>query len=251
MVKKDNPAGRLYTILREVERQNEKEQTRKAWANVFGVPESNELEILRALIDMQVLVEETESLIANNDQLNSDLFLKSFNLLRRAVSAQNLANPWKTYKAGLTVDAMTRLEFCAEVLSATHQEDLLTNEEIDQLKKSLEELLEFTEGLEIDFELKVFVLSKLELIRRGIFDYRVNGASALRSVVESIIGSTITESEKYHEIKENHSDVLHRLGILLDKIDGLMSKALKVNKVISKAAKVLGLPWLKSDDEET
>jgi hypothetical protein len=249
MVKKDNPAGRLYTILRDVERQNESAETRKAWATVFGVPENSEFEILRGLIDMQQLVDETEKLISNNDQLNSALFLKSFGQLRRAVSARNLANPWKTYKAGLTVEAMTRLEFCAEVLSTTHQEDLLTSEEIEQLREALEEIAKFTEEIDIDYELKVFVLSKLELIRRGIFDYKINGASALRGVIETIIGSTVTEEKKYHDIKETHPDVLERLGELLDKIDSMMSKALKVQRVLSRASRVLGLPWGKVDGD--
>jgi len=255
MVKKDNPAGRLYAILREVERQNDQEPTRKAWAIVFGVSEKDELEILRGLVDMQLLVDETENLISNNEQLNSELFLKSFHQLKRAVSAQSLANPWKTYKVGLTVDAMTRLEFCAEVLSTTHQENLLASEELDQLKKSLDEVMEFAEKSDIEYELKIFVLSKMELIRRGIFDYKINGASALRGVLESIIGSTVTESNKYREVKENNEEILERLGRLLDRIDGLMSKALKVKRVLAKTAKVLGLPWLKpeedSDDGET
>lgn len=249
MVKKDNPAGRLYSILREVERQNESGQTRKAWATVFGVPESNELEILRGLIDMQLLVDETENLISNNDQLNSALFLKSFSHLRRAVSVENLANPWKIYKAGLTTEAMTRLEFCAEVLSNTYQEDLLTSEEIDQLRKALDEITKFTEEANIDYELKVFVLSKLELIRRGIFDYKINGASALKSVLETVIGSTVTESHNYQNLKEKNPDVLERLSKLLDKIDAMMSKALKVQKVLSKASKVLGLPWIQADGD--
>lgn len=243
MINEDNPAGRLYSILREVELQNEQEQTRKAWATVFGVPQYNELEILRGLISMQALVDETETLISSNEQLNSQLFLKSFSQLKKAVSAQNLASPWRTYKEGLTVEAMTRLEFCAEVLGKTHKEDLLTSKEIDEVKKALNDAIEFVEQSGIEYELKIFILSKFELVRRGIFDYKISGASALRNVVEAIIGSTVTDSAKYEEVKDKNQDVLKRLGGLLDKIDSLMSKALKTKKVIAQAAKLLGLPW--------
>jgi len=109
VVDENNPAGRLYTILREAQGKNGKESVQKIWASVFGIAESNETEILRSLLSLQELVENVHRLIENDPQLNSDLFLKSFPNLRRAVSAQNLANPWNTYKVGIEVETMTRL----------------------------------------------------------------------------------------------------------------------------------------------
>ena len=112
MIDPNNPAGRLHTILTDALRKNEKEQTRKVWAGVFGVDVANETEIIRSLLSLQELVEEVHALIESNSRLNSELLLKSFPNLRRAVSAQNLSNPWSTYKAGLNPETITRLEFC-------------------------------------------------------------------------------------------------------------------------------------------
>ena len=116
MIDKYNPAGRLYAILSDAAQKNDKEETRKVWANVFGVEEGNETEVIRSLLSLHELVEEVHLLIKNNSQLNSELFLKSFPNLRRAVSAQNLSSQWNNYKIRLNPETMTRLEFCAEVL---------------------------------------------------------------------------------------------------------------------------------------
>jgi hypothetical protein len=145
MVEQNNPAGRLYTILSDAARKNEKEQTRKVWASVFGIEETKETEIIRSLLSLQELVEEVHSLIENNVQLNSELFLRSFPNLRRAVSAQNLTNQWNTYKVGLNPETMTRLEFCAEVLNGEYAELPIHTEEIENLKKQLLALIEFVE----------------------------------------------------------------------------------------------------------
>lgn len=250
MVDKNNPAGRLHTILVDALRKNEKDQTRKVWANVFGIEEANETEIIRSLLSLQELVEEVHSLIENNSQLNSDLFLKSFPNLRRAVSAQNLTNPWSSYKAGLNPETMTRLEFCTEVLSGEYGELSITADELEELKKLLSAMVEFAEQSTIPDELKVFVLVQLEQLRRGIFDFKIHGARGIRAAMESVIGTTITQTEKYQEIKETNPDVLARLGQLLDRMDGMMSKALKVKRALANAAKLLGLPWLSGKDEE-
>jgi hypothetical protein len=120
MIDQNNLAGRLYAILSDASKKNEKEQARKVWADVFGINEKNETEIVRSLLSLQELVEEVHAIIENNPQLNSVLFLKSFPNLRRAVSAQNLTAPWSNYKTGLNQEAITRLEFCAEVLSGEY-----------------------------------------------------------------------------------------------------------------------------------
>lgn len=57
MVNTNNPAGRLYTVLREAEAQNHNEQTLKIWAQVFNVPANDELEIIRCILSLQELVD--------------------------------------------------------------------------------------------------------------------------------------------------------------------------------------------------
>lgn len=250
MIDQNNPAGRLYAILKEALRRNEKEPTRKIWANVFDIDEVNEIQIIRNLLSLQELVEEVHELIKNNSQLNSELFLKSFPNLRRAVSAQNLTNPWSAYKAGLNPETMTRLEFCAEVLSGEYSEVQISADEIEELKKLLGTLVEFVEKSIMPDEFKIFVLVQLEELRRGIFDFKIHGARGLRTAMEAVIGTTITQNDKYQKIKESNADILLRLGQFLDRADGVMSKALKVKKALGNAAKLLGLPWLSGKDEE-
>lgn len=250
MIDQNNPAGRLHTILTDALRKNEKEQTRKVWASVFGIDEANETEIIRSLLSLQELVEEVHALIENNSQLNSQLLLKSFPNLRSAVSARNLTSQWNTYKVGLNPETITRLEFCAEVLSGEYGELSIPDDEVEELKTLLSAMVEFAENSTLPDDLKVFVLIQLEELRRGVFDFNIKGARGLRTAMEAVIGTTITQTTKYQEIKDADPDVLARMGRLLDRIDGAISKALKVKKALGNAAKLLGLPWLSGKDED-
>ena len=180
-------------------------------------------------------------LVENNPQLNSELFLKSFPSIRRAVSAQSLTNPWNTYKVGITPEAMTRLEFCSEILETTNHEEVISGDEIDEIKNNISEVTEHIENSSIEHELKTFLLVQLENIRRGIFDYKIHGASGIRKAIEGVIGTTITQNDKYQNIKAKDNDVLVRLGALLNSIDSAMSKALKVKKMLGTLGKLLGI----------
>jgi len=126
----------------------------------------------------------------------------------------------------------------------------ISAEEIEELKKLLEVLSEFVEKSTIPNELKVFVLVQLEELRRGIFDYKIHGAKGFRTAVESVLGTTITQNTRYQEIMKNDGDVLTRLGRFLDRVDEIMSKALKVKKALGNGAKLLGLPWLSENNDE-
>lgn len=183
-------------------------------------------------------------LVENNPQLNSELFLKSFPSIRRAVSAQSLTNPWNTYKVGITPEAMTRLEFCSEILETTNHEEVISGDEIDEIKNNISEVTEHIENSSIEHELKTFLLVQLENIRRGIFDYKIHGASGIRKAIEGVIGTTITQNDKYQNIKAKDNDVLVRLGALLNSIDSAMSKALKVKKMLGTLGKLLGISWM-------
>ncbi|OZB56473.1 MAG: hypothetical protein B7X35_05490 [Halothiobacillus sp. 14-56-357] len=250
MIDQNNPAGRLHKILTDALRKNEREQTRKVWASVFGIDENNETEIIRSLLSLQELVQEVHALIENNPQSNSGLLLKSFPNLRRAVSAQNLMNPWSSFRVGLDPETITRLEFCAEFLSGKYSEVSIPREEVEELKKLLSAMVEFAEKSTMPNELKAFVLNQLEELRRGVFDFNIKGACGLRTAMETVIGTTITQTAKYQEIKETYPDVLARMGQLLDRIDGAMSKALKIKKTLGNAAKLLGLSWVSGKDED-
>lgn len=247
MVTNNNPAGRLYTILREAESQNENVATLTVWANVFDLPETNELEIVRSILSLQELVEEVHRLVEGNPEFNSDLLLRSFPSLQRAVSVKNLANPWRTYKVGISDEAMTRLEFCSEILGKVTNEDEVSDEELENLKKAISDVIEYIENSSLPHELKTFISVQLENIRRGIFDYKIHGASGIRDVLAGVIGSMVTQSDLYVKIANEDEETIGKFNQLLDSIDKVTSTSLNVQKVISGVGKVLEqLPWLSS-----
>lgn len=73
MAQTDNPAGRLLKILREVKGKADQRLTIKVWAQVFELPEDQHIEVTQRLVLLNNLVDEVESLIRQNPQLNHDL----------------------------------------------------------------------------------------------------------------------------------------------------------------------------------
>mgnify|MGYP001164772489 CR=1 FL=1 len=240
MTQNDNPAGRLYHILKEAKEKPGGNSTGQVWAEVLNADTGDKYEILKRVSSLQTLVKETELLIESRSDLNTNLYLRSFPRIRSVTSGENLAASWSNYQNNITDETLTRLEFCSEVLSHTSAEETITEEELETIKKEVEELRSSIHESNINFELKVIILDQVEAIRRSIEEYKIRGIKSLKNALEANIGSIIVHQDLYKKSEEK--ELIEKLGELIDKIDTVTSKILKVKKVISTVGKLIGLP---------
>jgi len=233
LIDESNPAGRLHKILSDAKKRKDHENVRAVWSSVLDI-DQDEVVITEAVLQLYSLSKEIQSLIKMNDQLNHELYLKSFNQINRAFFPLDLNASWVSVKRHLTDEALTRLQFCAEELSTFYTEDRLSPEDLAEIISKTEALFESVFNSSLPDVLRLSLLEEVERIRSSISIYRIKGAKGLKESLQCTIGAVVANQEELKEAATQNSDVLQRLGELIDKLDSFTTRALKLKKMVAK-----------------
>ncbi|AKH68165.1 hypothetical protein IMCC21906_00472 [Spongiibacter sp. IMCC21906] len=87
---KNNPAGRLYDLLKAAKKQPPREKVRDVWAKVFDVDPADTALLLTMIADLIILVANTKASIERLENVDNTLYLKPFVKLENLFSQVNL-----------------------------------------------------------------------------------------------------------------------------------------------------------------
>lgn len=238
MIDESNPAGRLHKILSQAKKRRDQDKVRSVWAETLGV-ENDDVIITKAVVELYSLSNEIQTLIKMNDQLNHELYLKSFQTIDRAFFPLNLGSNWGSVKGALTEEALTRLQFCAEQLSTFYAEDTLSEEDLAEIITRTEALFDALYHSKLPEALRLSLLEEVERLRCAISMYKIKGAKGLKDALQGTIGAVVVNQDELKASAENNSDVIQRLGELIDKLDSFTARALKLKKMLTKPIRFL------------
>ncbi|HCH1966146.1 TPA: hypothetical protein NKR26_002434 [Vibrio parahaemolyticus] len=239
MVDKNNPAGRLYSLLRDASAQPGKQPARVVWAKVLNADAKSDSDITRKIIALFQLSEEVQNIIRVIEDVNTDLYLSSFPQVEKAFFPLNLGASWSTYQQHLDKGVMTSLQFCAELLSTKYVEEKISDEDLEQITGMINELFQVIADSSLDSALRMTLLEEVERLRTALVMYQIKGAKGLKQSLQATIGMVVANQEELSVAAQSHSDVIDRLGQLIDKIDMFTAKALKVHKALTKPVRFL------------
>ena len=231
MTNQNNPASRLHSILTKSKLgQFRQHSAMKMWAEVFEIdleePSGDTLLIVQ-LANLRGLVDDVKSKVLAEEVKNS-LYLKHFDKIEAATRFDQLGAAWSGSENQLTEAAMDGLEHCAELLSKSYAESDIS-EEILAIKDNVDELSEEVLASDLDPEIRDFILKELEMIRRGIFDYRTRGAAGLKDSIAMAVG-TIVMVQGVPKPGNDNGFYAKTKKIILE-IDGLVSTAQRMTAV--------------------
>lgn len=186
---KNNPAGRLYDLLRSAQKQSPKEKARAAWAKVFDVEPTDTRLLLDMLADLMGLVSETRSSIERLSDVDHGIYLKPFKRLETFFSHVHLDSNWEHWQKQLDDATLYGLQFAADRLSRITGSFTISEEDIDGIRKELEEFLASVLASDLPQGLKALFLRNLESIRHALLVYRIRGIEGLENELERAVGS--------------------------------------------------------------
>jgi len=236
LIDESNPAGRLHKILSDAKRQPDQKIVKEAWAEVLSV-EPDDIIVTKSVVALYSLSQEIQSLIKMKEDLNHELYLSSFHRIDQAFFPLNLGTSWKSVRQHLTEEALTRLQFCAQELSGFYSEEALSDDDLTDIAKKTEELFNTLYGSSLPDALRVTLLEEVERIRNAINLFKIKGAKGLKEALQGTIGAVVANQEELKSVAFTDSDVIERLGELIDKMDSFASRALKIKKAISSPIK--------------
>lgn len=226
----NNPAGRLHDLLTQAVRQSEQQNTRQAWAAVFGVDPTDTgaiLQSLAALIEQIAVGKEEVLKLAD---ANHDLFLEPFLELEKSFTQVNLEASWKGFKSRIGSETLVKLRYCADKLGEVRAEEVLEKDQLAELRHMVEELIDEVAEAELPSQLKLLLLRNLETARMALLQYRIRGLDGLRTAADLNLGAVFRECVQGQP--ESARGVMNKVWTF----------AVRLNTVISMAQKLKSLP---------
>jgi len=250
LIDESNPAGRLHKILSQAKKHIDNKKVEEVWADVLDI-EKNDVIITKAVVELYSLSNEVQTLVKMNNQLNHDLYLKSFTSINLAFFPLNLKANWSSAKGHLNDEALTRLQFCAELLSTFYKEETLSEKDLKEIIEKVELLFETIYSSSLPLVLRLSLLEEVERLRNAISMYRIKGAKGLKEAMQGTIGALIANQEDLKLASQDNPDVLKKLGELIDKLDSFTARALKLKKILTEPISFLLEKVTDSQDEVT
>ena len=231
MVKKNNPVGRLLTIISKAhDLSNELPshsnlKKKSAWISILEMEGCSELELIRAMLDLSDLARKSRQLI-DSFAPNSELFLEKYEVVELSVLPNEMDTPFvETFKF-VTEDIITRLKFSCDMISKVYDEGEVKSQDISNITSSVNDLYDEVKESNLDAQVKNFLLESIEGIRRAITHYDIYGAKGLRDAFQSALGGIVANKDALKEAGTNNKNILDKFGIILSKVDCCYSNSI-------------------------
>lgn len=218
-----NPAQRLYDILK-VARQQQAAGAQtmiQGWTAVLGLSGNHgDLQIMSKIGKVFALPALVATDISRFPDLDAELYLGWRNDLAIAFRHVAFNKNFAEFSNRLTDSLLINIRFCAHELEKRMPEKDVSREELDVIRQSAWDLYDETLKSSLPPHLARYLLDHLYLIIQAIDDYEITGAVMLEQVVNTTIGSFMTEPTTAKAVSESEFgdkfwNVVSKVGVAL------------------------------------
>lgn len=225
----DNPAARLYDILRRIKQSNSTGTVLSSLAGSLSVNPDDAIGVSNAFTHLMGLINDTDLAIEQLEGYKYKRYQKMIERIKTAFQDVDYQQKWPELLKYLNNETFLSLKSCAEVLSGT--EAHLDRDALKELQSEVNSLIEkVIESDELGKEIRAVIYEKLQEIDKAIRDYRFYGAAGIRRAFESSLGAALINQEQIQEQKENK--LVKEFFKVLVKIDSVLSPFVKVKQLI-------------------
>ncbi len=234
-----NPASKLLDIFKQANSKSGGISIKQVWSEIFKIDSDNNKKVFEKIAYLYGLVEELKDQMKTVTNFNENVDLKFIHKIEQILNQANLDGPWENCKQILASDGpLYNLEICENKLNDEFRNHNDSNKELSDLIEEIEELDKDVSQAEINPDLKKFILSQIEIIRRGVWSYRVYGVDAFKNSIGEIYKSFCVENHIKPK-NEKEKNIVSQWSEKLDKVIVIIQKSEKFLPVINFARKLL------------
>lgn len=187
----NNSVGRLFNILRQFQKNasGKNETLASIIGKVFSIDHNNPSQTLQIQLELIHLIKVSKEEVLKLPSTSHNLHLRALQKIETAFSVHHLHSNWVSFSEYLDPATMTSLEHTADNLSYSG-EQIISEDELEELKNQVDELLEAVLKMDVNSKLKAFLLEQINKISQAILYYRINGARGLRNALEQMMGAS-------------------------------------------------------------
>ncbi|MDZ7817534.1 MAG: hypothetical protein U5K55_02480 [Aliarcobacter sp.] len=216
MDNKINSAIRLNNIVRNAYNDNSKSVV-DMWKNIFYITEGNKHSTEIAVIDcLNNLNDEFELFKQKMNETNfsENLYKNEITQLQHhLIVPTGINGDWQPRKQAITDVQFKILDFCSEILPTN--EIPINYEEIEELKKLLEELEDFIKKNSFPTDLNNIVKKHISKLKTALYSYGIKGADVFDEVLQSAFGEVIKNPDLF--TTKSNEEVKSKLSKLWSK----------------------------------
>lgn len=187
------PANRLHAILTNFKNGPGNQPVRAMIAKLFSINDSTSPEVFRSYVQVVNLSMEVEQRIRAVPSPHQDLFLRSVMSVQRALASTNIDGSHENLRNNIRAEDLHGLEFCSAMLKDIESEKEIEAETLQQIDKSLGDLIEAIRGSQLEPDFVYFLTSILVNIQFSIKNYRFFGAVGIRTTLARAMGEIILD----------------------------------------------------------
>lgn len=217
MENKTNSAIRLNKIIQKAYK-NDNKIIADVWKNIFDINESNKHFTEMAVIDcLNNLNDEFElfKVKMKETDFSENLYKNEITQLQNnLIVPTGINGDWQPRKQQITDVQFKILDFCSEILP--NDEISINNEEIEELKKLLDELEDFIENNSLPADLNNIIKKHISKIKTALYSYNIKGANVFDEVLQSAYGEIIKNPDLFKT--KSNEEVRSKLSKIWSKV---------------------------------
>lgn len=197
MSEKSNSARRLLKILSAIKKSNNRKPGVEVLSELFPdlAQKTSSIRVYAEIINLASEVREDIS-----SHMETESFVKNADEVLVAFAEYQVDAQIRQLQGGIKDVSIRGLEMCADYLDKHRPEKVLSESDLEKLRKAVRGLMDEVVSSDIDARLKQFMLDKLGNIEQAISLYEFHGISPIeRSLQEAVGGGALKE----HSDKEN------------------------------------------------
>ena len=231
----DNPAGRLFLILKKAKKIDKQTKMKNAWAEILGVESKDSAELLRKIGKVNQLPFDIKKGVKSIDDQDHELYLRGLGKVENALGNINFNSSWNGFLNIIDDTTVASLEFTSNLLSRENGEHGLSQKDIDNLLDITQKFKKELVDSDVPEPLQKFILERLNAIESAIHDYKISGVKPIETEIERSVGSLVMRRGIYNKDKSWSKKFFN----LISKIGTIINFANDTQTLLGSAKKLL------------
>jgi len=237
-MEKDNPARRLLHILKKVDTISTNENTKRAWFKLLEITnQDDEATLFKQLGKLMTLPNIVLEDVKKYHPSHEKVCVSTIIAINNALYKQDLSGQWKSFRQAIRQETINYLELISTLLDYEYKMNLLEDDKLLDIKKSVDDLIKDVTNSSLDKEFKKIIIKYLKKIIDSIDEYNIMGIEPILEALEVTAGHAILNKEFGQKL--NESKLSNKFKIIFEKLISLVNSGNTLFQLASNVSNIL------------
>ena len=233
-------AGRLLNIIEESKKIHATTKCIDAWAKILNTNTNDMPLLFKRLGSVMSLPSQIQKVVLNTEGIrDTKPYLTWLNPINNAFMHQNLSANWDTFSKHIDGHTINYLAMTTDMLNLQSPEATIKDAELQKLKTDFLDIEKEINALDLDIDLKTFMMKRIKDIINAIDEYKFNGIEPLMDALNITVGQIILNNEL--AIKSNDNSISKKFWNLIVNASVIVTLATGVPQIESNLKNLLPL----------